>query len=138
MQKIKMFKEHNMTVFRTDVIPVKQTEKSTIKGSPTGLTLNMRTFVVDPEIVNICIIGQNELSNLEIWLAVHRSIVPLLIPTWYTILMNYIKLHKIKFLYMLRAPSAHLQEVNDVNCLCMQPLVSSFSVGGSLVHLLTL
>jgi len=76
-----MFKEHNMTVFRTDVIPVKQTEKSTIKGSPTGLTLNMRTFVVDPEIVNICIIGQNELSNLEIWLAVHRSIVPLLIPT---------------------------------------------------------
>ena len=70
-----------MTVFRTDVIPVKQTEKSTIKGSPTGLTLNMRTFVVDPEIVNICIIGQNELSNLEIWLAVHRSIVPLLIPT---------------------------------------------------------
>jgi hypothetical protein len=27
---------------------------------------------------------------------------------------------------MFRASSAHLQEVNDVNCICMQPLVSSF------------
>ena len=35
-----------------------------------------------------------------------------------------------KFLYMLRASSAHLQEVNDVNCTCMQPLVLSFSAGG--------
>ena len=26
------------------------------------------------------------------------------------------KLHKIKFLYLFRASSAHLQEVNDVNC----------------------
>ena len=26
------------------------------------------------------------------------------------------KLHKIQFLYMFRASSAHLQEVNDVNC----------------------
>ena len=33
------------------------------------------------------------------------------------------KLHKIKFLYMFRASSAHLQEVNDVNCTCMQPAV---------------
>ena len=33
------------------------------------------------------------------------------------------KLYKIKFLYMFRASSAHLQEVNDVNCTCMQPLV---------------
>jgi len=32
------------------------------------------------------------------------------------------KLHKIKFLYMFRPSSAHLQEVNDVNCTCMQPL----------------
>jgi len=35
------------------------------------------------------------------------------------------KLHKIKFLYMFRASPAHLQEVNDVNCTCMQPLVFS-------------
>jgi sortase (surface protein transpeptidase) len=59
-----MFKEHNMTVFRTSVILVEETEKSTIKVSPTGLTLNMRTFVVDRENVNICIIGHNELSNV--------------------------------------------------------------------------
>ena len=32
---------------------------------------------------------------------------------------------------------AHLQEVNDVNCTCMQPLVFSFSAGGRLVHLLS-
>ena len=37
---------------------------------------------------------------------------------------------------MFRASSAHLQEVNDVNCTCMQPLVFSFSAGGHLVHLL--
>ena len=42
------------------------------------------------------------------------------------------KLHKIKFLYMFRASSSHLQEVNDVNCTCMQPLVFSFSAGGHL------
>ena len=41
-----------------------------------------------------------------------------------------------KFLYMFRASSAQLQEVNDVNCTCMQPLVFSFSAGGCLVHLL--
>ena len=35
------------------------------------------------------------------------------------------KLRKIKFLYMFRASSAYLQEVNDVNCTCMQPLVFS-------------
>ena len=46
------------------------------------------------------------------------------------------KLHKIKSLYMFRASSAHLQEVNDVNCTCMQPLVFSFCAGGRLVHLL--
>ena len=46
------------------------------------------------------------------------------------------KLHKINFLYMFRASSAYLQEVNDVNCTCMQPLVFSFSAGGRLVHLL--
>ena len=40
------------------------------------------------------------------------------------------------FFYMFRASSAHLQEVNDVNCTCMQPLVFSFSAGGRLVHLL--
>ena len=40
------------------------------------------------------------------------------------------------FLYMFRASSAHLQEVNDVNSTCMQPLVFSFSAGGPLVHLL--
>jgi len=28
-----------------------------------------------------------------------------------------------KFLYVFRASSAHLQEVNDVNYTCMQPLV---------------
>ena len=33
------------------------------------------------------------------------------------------KLHKIQFLCMFRASSAHLQEVSDVNCICMQPLV---------------
>ena len=37
---------------------------------------------------------------------------------------------------MFRASSAHLQEVNDVNCTCMRPLVFSFSAGGRLVHLL--
>ena len=37
---------------------------------------------------------------------------------------------------MFRASSAHLQEVNDVNCTCMQPLVFSFSAGVRLVHLL--
>jgi hypothetical protein len=36
---------------------------------------------------------------------------------------------------MFRESSAHAQEVNDVNCTCMQPLVSSFSAGGRLVHL---
>ena len=35
---------------------------------------------------------------------------------------------------MFRASSAHLQEVNDVNCTCMQPLVFSFSADGRLVH----
>ena len=37
---------------------------------------------------------------------------------------------------MFRASSAHLQEVNYVNCTCMQPLAFSFSAGGRLVHLL--
>ena len=37
---------------------------------------------------------------------------------------------------MFRASSAHLQEVNDANCTCMQPLVFSFSAGSRLVHLL--
>jgi len=37
---------------------------------------------------------------------------------------------------MFRASSAHLQEVNDVNCTCMRPLVFSFSAGDRLVHLL--
>ena len=37
---------------------------------------------------------------------------------------------------MFRTSSAHLQEVNDVNCTCMQPLVFSFSAGDRLVHLL--
>ena len=37
---------------------------------------------------------------------------------------------------MFGASSAHLQEVNDGNCTCMQPLVFSFSAGGRLVHLL--
>jgi hypothetical protein len=35
---------------------------------------------------------------------------------------------------MFRASSAHLQEVSDVNCICMQPLVPSFSAGGRLVQ----
>jgi hypothetical protein len=35
---------------------------------------------------------------------------------------------------MFRASSAHLQEVTDVNCICMQPLVSSISAGGRLVQ----
>jgi hypothetical protein len=34
---------------------------------------------------------------------------------------------------MFQASSAHLQEVSDVNCISMQPLVSSFSAGGRLV-----
>jgi len=37
---------------------------------------------------------------------------------------------------MFRASSAHLQEVNDINCTRMLPLVFSFSAGGRLVHLL--
>ena len=37
---------------------------------------------------------------------------------------------------MFRASSAHPQEVNVVNCTCVQPLVFSFSAGGRLVHLL--
>jgi hypothetical protein len=35
---------------------------------------------------------------------------------------------------MFRASSAHHQEVNGVNCICMQSLVSSFSAGGRLVQ----
>jgi hypothetical protein len=35
---------------------------------------------------------------------------------------------------MFRVSSAHLQEVSDVNCTYMQPLVSSSSAGGRLVH----
>jgi hypothetical protein len=35
---------------------------------------------------------------------------------------------------MFVASSVHLQEVNDVNYICMQPLVSSFSAGGRLVQ----
>jgi hypothetical protein len=38
---------------------------------------------------------------------------------------------------MFRESSAHLQEFNDVNCICMQPLVSSFCAGGRLVQSLT-
>jgi hypothetical protein len=41
------------------------------------------------------------------------------------------------FLYMFRASSAHLQEVNDVNCILLWSLVSSFSAGGRLVQSLT-
>ena len=37
---------------------------------------------------------------------------------------------------MFRASSAHLQEVNDVNWTCMQPVVFSLSAGGRLVHLI--
>jgi hypothetical protein len=37
------------------------------------------------------------------------------------------KLHNIKFLYMFRASSAHLQEVNDVICTYMQPLVYMYN-----------
>ena len=37
---------------------------------------------------------------------------------------------------MFRASSAHLQEVNDVNCTCMQPLGFSFSAGGLILHVL--
>jgi len=37
---------------------------------------------------------------------------------------------------MLRASSTHPQEVNVINCTCMQPLVFSFSADGRLVHLL--
>jgi len=56
---------------------------------------------------------------------------------WYQLDTQFLyKLHKVKFLYMFRATSAHPQEVNDVNCTCMQPLVFSFSAGGRLVHLL--
>ena len=36
---------------------------------------------------------------------------------------------------MFRASSAHLQDVNDVNCTCMQPLVFSFSAGVRILHL---
>ena len=39
---------------------------------------------------------------------------------------------------MFRASSARLQEANDVNCTCMQPLVFSFSAGRRLVQLLFL
>jgi hypothetical protein len=58
--------------------------------------------------------------------------VPFFIIT--NLIHNFYRLHKIKFLYMFRASSAHPQEVNDVNCICMQPLVSSFSAGGRLVQ----
>jgi len=53
---------------------------------------------------------------------------------WYQIDTQFLrKLHKIKLLYMFRASSAHPQEVNVVNCTCMQPLVFSFSAGGRVV-----
>jgi len=35
---------------------------------------------------------------------------------------------------MFRASSAHPQEVNDVNCTCMQPLVFSFSKSELLLY----
>ena len=44
------------------------------------------------------------------------------------------KLHKIKFLYMFRASTAHFQEAHDINCTYMQPLVFSFSKGESLLY----
>ena len=59
----------------------------------------------------------------------HTKVVKFLY--WYQLDTKFLyKLHKVKFLYMFRATSAHLQEVNDVNCTCMQPLVFSFSAGG--------
>ena len=75
---------------------------------------------------------KNEIINLE---NVHfvglYSIIKT--STYYSFIDTYLihnfflyKLHKIKFLCMFRASSAHLQEVNDVNCTCMQPLVFSY------------
>ena len=75
----------------------------------------------------------NKKKTLLFFLRFGRPCIVVLIPTWYKVLY---KLHKIKFLYMFRSLSAHLQEVNDVNCTCLQPLVFSFSASGGLVHLL--
>jgi len=57
-----------------------------------------------------------EYHCLDMWLAVHHSITFLLLPSWYTNFLFIHTLHKIKFLYMFRAQSAHHQEVNDANC----------------------
>ena len=55
--------------------------------------------------------------NLDIWLAVHHSITFFIITNLiHKFLVRSHKLHKIKFLYMFRAQSAHHQEVNDSNC----------------------
>ena len=60
---------------------------------------------------------------------VHRDVLITLYKTTYSehsfidtnLIHNFLcKLYIIKFLYMIRASSAHLQEVNDVNCTCMQ------------------
>jgi len=57
-------------------------------------------------------------------LAGSRSNIHVFLLYWYQLDTQFLyKLPKVKFLYMFRATSAHLQEVNDVNCTCMQPLV---------------
>jgi hypothetical protein len=65
--------------------------------------------------------------NLDIWLAVHRSIPFLLLPTWYTnfvfIHTNYIKLN-----------SSTCFERNPLIIVHMQPLVSSLSTSDRLVQ----
>jgi len=55
--------------------------------------------------------------NLDILLAVHHSITFFIITNLiHKFLVHSHKLHKIKFLYMFRAHSAHYQEVHDANC----------------------
>ena len=78
-------------------------------------------------------------TYVELWLYVHSAVETDIYNSFINTKLIHkflCILHKIKFLYMFRASSAHLQEVNDVNCTCMHPLVFSFSAGGRLVHLL--
>jgi len=57
------------------------------------------------------------LTNLKIYLFLVTILLTFIITNLiHKFLVHSRKLHKIKFLYMFQAQSAHHQEVNDANC----------------------
>ena len=54
--------------------------------------------------------------SVDIWLAVHHSIIFFITNLIHKFLVHLHKLHKVKFLYMFQTQSSHHQEVNDANC----------------------